>query len=113
MKKLIITISFLAVTAAAFAGTNSKKVVSPEMKLDYTIKQQVAVPAFLADEPGLHTAEIHFTVNPDGTLKVGQIVSDEQGLTENLLNQVKGFSVNTNGLDLSSTYKVVLRFNIQ
>ena len=114
MKKTVLTIAFLAVVSAAtvFAGT-SHKVVSPEMRLDYSIRQQVAVPALISEAPGMHTAEVHFMVNPDGTLKVGQIISDEQGLTENLLNQMGGFKVNTNGLDLNSTYKVVLKFNVQ
>ncbi len=112
MKKLFFAISFLAITAAAFAG-NSKKALTPEMRLDYAIRQQVAVPHIIRDTPGEYTAEVHFRVNPDGSLTVGQVVSDQPELTENLLNQIKGFTVNTTGLDLSDTYKVALRFNIQ
>ena len=114
MKKIIFAISFLAITAAAFAGnSNNKKVVTPERRLDYSIQQQVVVPHILMDRPGEHTAELRFAINPDGTLKIKEIVSDEQDLTKNLLNQVQNFTVNTEGLDLKDTYKVVLKFNIE
>ena len=114
MKKLIFAISFLAITAAAFAGNNnSKKIITPEKRLDYSIQQQVVVPHMLMDRPGEHTAQLYFGINADGTLKVKEVVSDEQDLTRNLLNQVQNFTVNTEGLDLKDTYKVVLKFNIE
>jgi exopolysaccharide biosynthesis protein len=114
MKKLFFAISFLAITAAAFAGNNNnKKTVTPERRLDYSIQQQVVVPHMLMDRPGEHTAELYFAINADGSLKVKEIVSEEQDLTKNLLNQVQNFTVNTEGLDLKDTYKVVLKFNIE
>jgi hypothetical protein len=114
MRKLFFITSFLAITAAAFAGNNNnRKTITPERRLDYSIQQQVVVPHFIMDRPGEHTAELHFAVNPDGTIQVKEIVSDEQDLTRNLLNQVQNFTVNTDGLDLKDTYKVVLKFNIE
>ncbi len=111
MKKLIIAISFLTITAAAFAGNNAAKVITPEKKLDYSLQSQVAYPNFLLERPGEHMAELHFSVNADGTINVKNIVSEEEDLKENLMYQVKTFVVNTNGLDLRDTFKVVLRFN--
>jgi hypothetical protein len=112
MKKLIFAISFLAITAAAFAGNNNIKTITPEKRLDYSIQQQVAFPNFLADRQGEHTAEIHFTLNADGTMNVKDMVCDETDLKNNLMYQIKAFTVNTEGLDLRDTYKVVVRFNV-
>jgi hypothetical protein len=111
MRKLIIAISFLAIATASFAGNNNAKTITPERRLDESIQDQVAFPNFLLERPGKHTAEVHFTVNTDGSINVKDIVSDEQDLKENLLYQIKTFSVNTTGLDLKDSYKVVLRFN--
>ena len=112
MRKLIIAISFLAITGAAFAGNNNTATaLTPEKKLDFSIRNQVSYPNFLLEKEGEHTAEVHFTINADGTINVKDIVSEEQDLKANLMNQIKDFSVNTGGLDLTETYKVVLRFN--
>ena len=111
MKKFIIAISFLAMTAAAFAGNNNTKVITPEARLDASIQDQVAYPRFLIERVGEHSAEIHFTVNADGSINVKDVVCDEADLKGNLMYQMKTFVVNTNGLDLTSTYKIVLRFN--
>jgi hypothetical protein len=112
MKKVIFAISFLAITTFAIAGNNSAKTASPEKVLDFSIQSQVAAPNFLLEREGMHTAEIHFTVNPDGTVNVKDVVSDEQDLKENIAYQMKNITVNTTGLDLKDTYKIVLRFNI-
>lgn len=113
MRNFLITISFLAITAAAFAGnTHEKTTTTPEQKLDYEIQNQVAAPNFLSERQGMHTAEVHFTVNADGSINIKDINCDEQDLKENLTYQIKSFSVNTTGLDLKDSYKIVLRFNI-
>ena len=111
MKKLIFAISFLAMTAVAFAGNNNTKTITPEARLDASIQDQVAYPHFLVEKPGLHSAEVHFTLNADGTINVKDILSAESDLKANLIYQLKTFVVSTNGLDLKDTYKVVLRFN--
>ena len=110
MKKIFIAISFLAITAAAFAGNCNTKNISPEKKLDASIQNQLAYPEFLLERPGEHTAEVHFTINPNGTINVKEIQSDETDLRENLIYQLKTFTVYTTGLDLSDTYLVVVRF---
>lgn len=111
MKKFIIAISFFAISAVAFAGNNNTKVITPEARLDASIQTQVAYPHFLEERVGEHSAEIHFTVNADGSINVKDIACDEADLRDNLKYQMKTFVVNTNGLDLTSTYKIVLRFN--
>ena len=112
MRSIFITISFLVITAAAFAGNNREKTVTPEQKLDFAIQNQVASPNFLSERPGMHSAEVHFMVNADGSINVKDISSEEEDLKENLLFQIRSFNVNTAGLDLRDTYKIVLRFNI-
>ena len=110
MKKFIIAISFLAMTAVAFAGNNNTKVITPEARLDASIQDQVAYPHFLEERVGEHSAEIHFTLNANGTINVKDIVCEESDLKDNLNYQLKTFVINTSGLDLTSTYKIVLRF---
>ena len=112
MRNIIITLSFLAITATSFAGNNREKTFTAEQKLDYAIQNQIAAPNFLTERPGMHSAEVHFTVNADGSITVKDISSSEQDLKENLQYQIKSFIVNTAGLDLKDTYKIVLRFNI-
>ena len=98
-------------TAAAFAGNNNTKVITPEARLDASIQSQVAYPRFLMERVGEHSAEIHFTLNADGTINVKDIVCEEADLKDNLNYQLKTFVISTAGLDLTSTYKIVLKFN--
>ena len=111
MKKIIIALSFLAITAAAVAGTTQTKKFTPEKILDASIQTQLVYPDFLLQKEGEHTAEVHFTINPNGTISVKEINTEEPDLKENLTYQLKTFRVSTSGLDLSDTYKIVLRFN--
>ena len=111
MKKIFISLSFLAIAAAAFAGTTQTKKFTPEKILDASIQNQLVYPDFLLQKTGEHTAEVHFTINANGTLSVKEISTDEPDLKENLTYQLKTFRVSTSGLDLSDTYKIILRFN--
>lgn len=111
MKKIITVLSFWAITAAAFAGSNKTKTITPLARLDYAIQTQVAYPHFLEDRQGSHVAELYFSINPNGKLTVKDIKCDEADLKENLLYQALGFTVSTEGLSIGDTYKVVLHFN--
>jgi len=112
MKNLIITISFLAITAAAFAGNSKEKVYTAEQKLDYAIQTQIGAPNFLLERAGMHTAEVHFSVNADGSINVRDISCAEQDLKENITYQLKDIKVSTAGIDPKDNYKIVLSFNI-
>ena len=111
MKKILITLCFIAITVASFAGNTKSKNISPEKMLDASIQTQLVYPDFLLQKTGEHTAEVHFTINPNGTIIVKEINTEEPDLRENLTYQLRNFRVSTSGLDLSDTYKIVLRFN--
>ena len=111
MKKILITLCFISITVASFAGNTKSKNISPEKMLDASIQTQLVYPDFLLQKTGEHTAEVHFTINPNGTIIVKEINTEEPDLRENLTYQLRNFRVSTSGLDLSDTYKIVLRFN--
>lgn len=110
MKKVFIALSLMAISTGIMAAGNATESSSAKA-LDNSIREQVVFPHFLMEEIGLHMAEMHFKVNADGSINVREIETDEPELKNNLFRQAKEIHVNTAGLDLSDTYKIVFRFN--
>ena len=114
MKKFILTLGLIAIIGTtAFAG-NDKSIASmtPEQKVDYAIQSQLVVPHFLMEQPGEYTAELHFHVAPGGGLIINEIISDNAEFRANLMYQTGKITVNTEGLDTESGYKMTVRFRV-
>lgn len=114
MKKFILALSLMAITVTtAFAG-NEKTLanMTPEQRVDYAIKSQIYVPRALTEVPGMYTAEVHFHVNAQGGIEINDIITDNEDLRHSLMYQARSISVNTAGLDVNSSYKITVRFNV-
>ena len=114
MKKYLLSLSLLAlITTTAFAGNDKKMAaVTPEQRVDYSIQNQISVPKALVEAPGEYTAEMHFHVSPQGSILINEIISDNDDLKASLMNQAHDISVDTNGLDTQSGYKMTIKFKI-
>jgi hypothetical protein len=111
MKKIILSIALLTSAIVTFAGPENKyATMVAEKNMSASIRSQIHFPEFLMEKEGEHKAAIIFKLTGCGTIAVQEIQSDDADLKVELLNQVPAIKVNTAGLDIRDTYKVVVRF---
>ncbi|MBS1595741.1 MAG: hypothetical protein JST90_15610 [Bacteroidetes bacterium] len=114
MKKILIALVFVATTATtAFAGTNrTTPVLTAEQRVTYQVRSQLSIPTVLMEVPGEYRAEVHFHLGQDGRVAIDDIVSDNGTLSRSLRNQLKGYEVDTTGLEPGAGYKVNVTFRV-
>ena len=114
MKKYLLALSLLTlIFSTAFAGNDKKvTILTPEQRVDNSIQNQLTVPRLLTEMPGVYNAELHFHITADGNLVINDIITDNDELKHSLMYQAKSISVNTDGLDINSSYKMNVRFKV-
>ncbi|MBS1685042.1 MAG: hypothetical protein JSS76_09815 [Bacteroidetes bacterium] len=113
MKKILIALVFAATTATAFAGTyHTAPVLTAEQRVTYEVRSQLIIPPVLMEVPGDYRAEVHFHIADGGRVAVDEVVSDNEILVKSLRNQLRGYTVSTEGLDTKSSYKVNVTFRV-
>ncbi|MCW3126544.1 MAG: hypothetical protein JWO03_2202 [Bacteroidetes bacterium] len=114
MKKIILAFSLLAITATtAFAGNSTVPAsLTAEQRVNRDIQSQLSVPRMLTETPGEYSAELHFHVNAQGGIVINDIITDNDDLKHSLMLQSRSITVNTEGLNTESSYKMTIRYKI-